>query len=187
MKKLRFISEIAALGTLSVAAEKVVIPHIKISTGIHNSKNYKWTGYSYERKKEVVKPIVIPVKETKPSISTPITTRDTRTSYSYSVPKSPPIKATKLTDAKKVNNFDKYWNEWNMWVRAEDVIYATGFWLNKYIVEKYYDASPHLSPSAYWDLFESKLLRLRFGPPEWKKSYFYNDVMVEYDRYFKVL
>ena len=185
MKKLRFISEIAALGTLSVAAEKVVIPHIKISTGIHNSKNYKWTGYSYERKKEVVKPIVIPVKETKPSISTPITTRDSRSSYSYSI-QDPPIPAIKLINAKKKKNYEKYWNEWDIWVKSRDVIYATGFWLNKYIVEKYYDASPHLRASAYWDMFEGKLLRLRFGSPEWKKNYFLNDIMREYDLYFKI-
>ena len=185
MKKLRFISEIAALGTLSVAAEKVVIPHIKISTGIHNSKNYKWTGYSYERKKEVVKPIVIPVKETKPKTSTPITTRDTRTSYSYSVPKSPPIKATKLTDATKVNNFDDYWEEWKFWVLDVGVVGATGYWLDKYIVGKYKTLSPALRASDYWDLFEGKLLKLRYGSKEWKKRHFYDNIMKEYYLFFK--
>ena len=150
-----------------------------------DNKEYKWTGYSYEKIKEQPKPIVIPIKP-KPKTSTPITTKYSRTSYSYSVPKPPPIKATKLTAALIKKNYDRFWNEWNMWVKAEDVIYATGFWLNKYIVDKYYKASPHLRASAYWDMFEGKLLRLRYGSPEWKKTYFY-DIMEEYNYYFKVI
>ena len=173
MKKIRMFLEIGGFVVVGTTIEKMVLPETKKVLNINQKpqSNYKYT------QTQEVKP--------KPSISIPITTRDSRSSYSYSI-QNPPIPAIKLINAKKKKNYEKYWNEWSIWVKSRDVIYATGFWLNKYIVEKYYDASPHLRASAYWDMFEGKLLRLRFGSPEWKKNYFLNDIMREYDLYFKI-
>ena len=163
------------------AAEKVIIPYVKINTGMVKKSEYEWNGLTYDsvkknEKKDVVLEKPKPKPKPKPVYSKP------QNHYSYENPKTPKETIQNKPSQIYVDKYKKYWNEWNDW--GGDIHNKVGKWLVKYIIDRYYKQKSPLTAANFWTMFEEKLLKLRYGNEEIKKRRFY-DIMETYFYYFK--
>ena len=163
MKKIKAILELSGFVVVGTTIEKIALPTIKKTMEITPKKtqsNYRYT----QKNTEKAAPLIIK-----------------KSNYSYGKkPKKIPLIPKKIN----VDLNLKFWLEWKLWNQKLGTEKATGEWLDKYIVGQYYLSTKFLTANDYWNYFEKKLLRLKFGNDEFKKREFY-DIIRDYRILFK--
>ena len=164
MKKIKAFLELGGFIIAGTAIEKMVLPEAKKTLNINQKKQQ--SNYNYNTKTENI-------------AANPLIKKIPTNSYAYGKKIIENIPQKIIIDRNL-----KYWLEWKIWNDKNGIIAATGEWLNKYVVGQYYKSTKFLTANDYWNYFEKKLMRLKYGNVEFKKREFY-DIINEYKIFFK--